>query len=207
MVTRSAVRCAIIAGGSASRMGGAPKGLLEVAGRRTLDRLVEQAVLAFGELPLLVANAPDAARWRPELDMVADRIPGAGPLGGLYTAIMAGPAPVVCVAWDLPFVPHQLLTALATGLRDYDAFLPESGGPRGVEPLCAGYRPHCATAIRAAIDGGNLSAVGWHQAVKVGRLDLAAVSRFGPPGRLFFNLNTPEDVVSAEALARPNWGA
>ena len=58
---------AILAGGASSRMGGAPKGLLEVGGRRILDRLVDTFLEAFGTLPLLVANAPEAPGWRSDL--------------------------------------------------------------------------------------------------------------------------------------------
>jgi len=47
-------RAAILAGGKASRMGGAPKGLIEIGGRRILDRLVDAAVAAFGAPPLLI---------------------------------------------------------------------------------------------------------------------------------------------------------
>jgi molybdopterin-guanine dinucleotide biosynthesis protein A len=182
-------------------MGGASKGLLEIRGRRILDRLVEEAVAAFGTDPLLVANAADAARWRPGLSPVADLIPGAGSLGGLYTAVVAGPAPVVCVAWDMPFVRAPLLRRLAEGLEAVDAFLPASDGRRGIEPLCAGYGPGCVGPMRDAIARGDYRAIAFHPAVTVGILSLEEVARFGPPERLFFNVNTAEDLAAAERLS------
>jgi molybdopterin-guanine dinucleotide biosynthesis protein A len=102
---------------------------------------------ALGEPPLLVANAPDAGSWRPDLRTVSDTRPGLGSLGGIYSAVNESPAPVVCVAWDMPFVSEPLIRALADGLDQYDAMLPQSGGRRGVEPLCAGYGPACREAI------------------------------------------------------------
>src|SRR5438552_7574352 len=138
---------AIVAGGSASRLGGAPKGLLEVGGKRILDRLVATFEEAFAAAPLLVANAPGAAGWRPGLRVSPDRRPGSGTLGGLLTAVLDAPAPVVCVAWDMPFVPAGLLAALAAGLAEADVCVPASGGRRGMEPLCAGYGPACAPAM------------------------------------------------------------
>ena len=135
------VRGVVLAGGGATRYGGRPKGLEVVGGARILDRLVDAMTDAFGVPPLLVANAPDAATWRPGLDVVSDVRPGLGALGGLYTAVRAGPAPVVGAAWDMPFVTPGLLTALAAGLADADACLPESQGRRGLEPLCAAYDP------------------------------------------------------------------
>jgi molybdopterin-guanine dinucleotide biosynthesis protein A len=192
---------AIIAGGDATRLGGRPKGLERVGGVRILDRLTDVLGEALGTTPLLVANAADAGTWRPELRVVRDLRPGLGALGGIYTAVVEAPAPVVCVAWDMPFVTPELVRALANGLDDWDAFLPESdGGRQGVEPLCAAYGPACAPAIAARVAAGDLRAVGFHGAVRVGRLPLDAVRRIGDPARLFFNVNTTDDLARAEAL-------
>jgi molybdopterin-guanine dinucleotide biosynthesis protein A len=111
------VRGAILAGGGASRFGGRPKGLEMVGGERVLDRVAEVLASALGVPPILVANAPDAGSWRPDLRVVTDVRPGLGALGGIYTAVLAAPAPVVCVAWDMPFVTPALVRRLRPGLR------------------------------------------------------------------------------------------
>ena len=191
---------AVLAGGGATRFDGKPKGLARVGGARILDRLVDVFGEALGAAPLLVANAPDAPTWRPDLRVVADVRPGMGSLGGIYTAVVEAPAPVVCVAWDMPFVTPGLVRALADGLAEWDAFLPESDGRRGIEPLCAGYGPACAAAIAASLEAGDLRAIGFHRAVRVGRLPLEAVRRLGDPARLFFNINTADDLARADAL-------
>jgi molybdopterin-guanine dinucleotide biosynthesis protein A len=134
--------------------------------------------------------------------VVADVRPGFGSLGGIYTAVVEAPAPVVCVAWDMPFVAPELVRALAAGLDGYDAFLPESGGRRGVEPLCAAYGPACAPAIAASLDAGDFRAIGFHGAVRAGRFPLDEVRRLGDPERLFFNVNTADDLARAETLWR-----
>jgi molybdopterin-guanine dinucleotide biosynthesis protein A len=196
------IRGAIIAGGQASRFGGRPKGLEEVGGVRILDRLVATFEAAFGVPPLLIANAPDAGTWHPGLRVVADVRPGMGSLGGIYTAILAAPAPVVLAAWDMPFVSVNLLRALADGLRDADACLPESDGPRGVEPLCAAYGPACGPAIAAVLEAGDLRAVGFHDGIKVGILTTTRVRAIGDPAALFFNVNTADDLAEADRLWR-----
>jgi molybdopterin-guanine dinucleotide biosynthesis protein A len=188
---------AILAGGGATRFGGGPKGLARVGGTRILDRLVDSFEAALGRKPLLVANAPDAAGWRPDLRVVPDRRPGLGSLGGLYTAVLEAPAPVVCVAWDMPFVPAGLIRALAEGLDHADACLPESGSRRGVEPLCAAYGPACGPAIAAALDAGDLRAIGFHRRIKVGILSTDQVHALGDPELIFFNVNTAEDLEEA----------
>jgi molybdenum cofactor guanylyltransferase len=194
------VRGVILAGGGATRFGGSPKGLEPVGGVRILDRLVRALTDATGTLPLLVANAPEAPTWHPGLPVVPDIIPGLGALGGLLTAVEAGPAPVVVVAWDMPFVPSGLLRALAKGLHQADVCLPASPGPRGVEPMCAAYGPGSAAAIRAALDRGERQAIAFHSATKVSILSAELVRSFGDPAFMFYNVNTSDDLAEAERL-------
>ncbi|MFN2325426.1 MAG: molybdenum cofactor guanylyltransferase [Gemmatimonadales bacterium] len=195
------MRGVILAGGGATRFGGQPKGLERVRGGRILDRLVEEFTAAFGQPPLLVANDPAAHEWHPGLEVVADHAPGLGALGGIQTAVLAGPAPVVVVAWDMPFVTRGLLERLAQGLAGHDACLPASDSRRGVEPLCAAYGPACGPAIAAALARGDQRAIGFHQGLRVGILPVEEVAAIGDPARLFFNINTPDDLTRANELA------
>ncbi len=194
------VRGAILAGGGATRFGGTPKGLEQVGGRRVIDRLVDAFIQGIGEPPLLVANAPEASAWCPGIRVVRDLIPGAGSLGGLYTAVEEAPAPVVCVAWDMPFVPPGLIAALAEAVGEADAVLPASAGRRGVEPLCAAYGPGSAGPMHERIVAGDFRAIAFHESVRVSILSMDTIRRFGDPAVLFFNVNTPEDLIKADRL-------
>ena len=198
------VRGAVLAGGAARRYGGRPKGLVELGGRRILDRVVDVVAAVTGNSPLLVANAPDADRWRPDLRTIPDVRRDSGSLGGIYTAVVSGAGPVLCVAWDMPFLTRDLLDTLvrAAASGGWDAFLPESDGRRGVEPLCAVYGPACGPAIERQLERGDLRAIGFHADVKVGTLPLERVRVFGDPDELFFNVNTPADLERAEAAWR-----
>ena len=200
--TRGGVRGAILAGGEARRFAGKPKGLELVGGERILDRLVGTMTAAIGEPPLLVANAPEARGWRPDLRTVSDVRPGLGALGGIYTAVVEAPAPVVCVAWDMPFVSESLIRSLAAGLERHDAVLPESGGRRGVEPLCAAYGPACLSAIAESLAAEDLRAIGFHDRIRVGILPLADVRALANPELVFFNVNTADDLAKADQLWR-----
>jgi molybdopterin-guanine dinucleotide biosynthesis protein A len=102
----------------------------------------------------------------------------------------------------MPFVTPDLLKALVDGSEGYDAFLPESGGRRGLEPLCAVYGPACEPAIRARLDQEDFRAIGFHEDIRVGTLPLERVAAFGDPETLFFNVNTAEDLARAEELWR-----
>jgi len=194
---------AILAGGKATRYGGQPKGMVPVGGVPIAVRVRDALIAATGADPVFIANDPSAATWLPGLRIEHDVEADLGALGGLLTAVVKGPAPVLCVAWDMPFVSAGLLRELASGLRlGYDAFLPASEGPRGFEPLCAAYGPACTDAIRAALARGEREAVAFHPAIKVGILPLVDVRRWGDPRQLFLNVNSPDDQQKADALWR-----
>jgi molybdopterin-guanine dinucleotide biosynthesis protein A len=173
-----------------------------VGGERILDRLARIMTAALGAAPLVVANAGDAPSWRPDLRTVSDAQPGLGALGGIYTAVLEAPAPVVCVAWDMPFVSEALVRALAEGLDNHDAMLPQSSGRRGMEPLCAAYGPACRQAIAECLAGGDLRAIGFHDRIRVGMLLLEEVEALDDPNLLFFNVNTADDLARADQLWR-----
>ncbi|HEX3275914.1 MAG TPA: molybdenum cofactor guanylyltransferase [Gemmatimonadales bacterium] len=201
-MTDRTARGAIIAGGGATRFGGRPKGLERVGGERILDRVAAALAEALGVAPLLVANAPEAPSWRPDLRVVPDLLPGLGALGGIYTAVVEAPAPVVAVAWDLPFVTAGLIRALADRLAGVDAVLPTSPDGRGLEPLCAAYGPGCRPAIAAALEAGDLRAVGFHPRITLGILPLSDLRVMGDPDLLFLNVNTADDLARADHLWR-----
>ena len=191
------LRGAVLAGGAASRFGGRPKGLEKVNGERMIDRVVQTMRDAVGEAPLLVANADEANAWVPGLVVAKDLVPNCGSLGGIYSVVARSADPVLIVAWDMPFLNVELLKALIAGAADFDVYLPESPGPLGHEPLCGVYRPSCAEPIRAALDQEDLRTSSFHDQVSVSRTE---VERYGDPGLLFFNVNSPNDVTKAEQL-------
>lgn len=196
------IRAAVLAGGAASRFSGRPKGLERVGGDRILDRVVRTVQEALGTRPVLVANAPDAARWRDDLEVTPDVFPNCGSLGGIYTAVVAGADPVLVLAWDMPFLAAGLLRDLVDGAGDYDVFLPASEGPLAVEPLCAVYTPVCAAIIREHLEDEDFRATGFHEKLQAGILPLAEVAKHGDPATQFFNVNTTEDLAEAEELWR-----
>ncbi|MBM3898745.1 MAG: molybdenum cofactor guanylyltransferase [Gemmatimonadetes bacterium] len=205
----------ILAGGGATRFGGRPKGLELVAGERIIDRVARALRMVTDDL-LLVANAPDAARWLPGVRTVADVRPGEGALGGLHAALTCaaddvrvatvdeGQAPdVLVVAWDMPFVSAALLGVMrARGeAGDVDAVLPESDGSRrGVEPLCAWYAARCLAPITAALEAGDRRVIAFLDAMRMARVPLEEVRRFGDLDRLFGNVNTAEDLARLQGM-------
>jgi molybdopterin-guanine dinucleotide biosynthesis protein A len=113
-------------------------------------------------------------------------------------------AGILAVACDMPFLSADLLRALlaiAHAEHGPDIVVPESEGPRGIEPLCAFYRTTCIAPIEAAAARDDHRMIGFHEDVRVGRLPIERVRAFGSPDVLFMNVNTPEDRDEAERIA------
>lgn len=190
----------ILAGGAASRYGGLPKGLERVGGVRIIDR-VAGALGGVTDDLWLIANDPAAEAWLPGARRGADLVPNAGGLGGIHAALSHAGCAVLVVAWDMPFVPGDLLARLRVLGDGADIAVPESGSRRGVEPLCAYYAPSCLPAIERSLDAGDRRVVGFHGQLRVARLPAGAVAAYGDPDILFMNVNTPDDLARAEAHA------
>lgn len=142
-----------------------------------------------------MANDPAAQSWFPGLRIVADAERGLGPLAGIATALEAAHgAPAIVLAWDMPFVPTNLLAELrrlgnAGGTSS--AAVPKHGGV--VEPLCAWYAPPAAEVCRTLLEAGerragalamNLPSTIW--------LDDAELASFGDVSHIFTSVDTPE---------------
>jgi molybdopterin-guanine dinucleotide biosynthesis protein A len=192
---------AIQAGGESRRMG-QDKALLPFLGKPLIQRVIERLSPLADEL-LLTTNRPEAYRFL-DLPLFPDVIPGRGALGGLYTALSAASQPLVAVvACDMPFASPRLLEAerdllLATGS---DAVIPRTEG--GTEPFHAVYRRNtCLPAIQAAIAADRWRVDAWYAQAKVRLMPPAEVQPYDPQGIAFSNVNTPEELAQAEALAR-----
>jgi molybdenum cofactor guanylyltransferase len=208
------VKGAVLAGGAATRFGGKPKGL-----ERVVDRVIRCLQAATGERPMVICNNEHAPEWFPGLRVVSDIQPpppvsgrgGAAPgecgsLGGLFTAVSEAGGPVAVIAWDMPFVPVDLVVRLTKLAEGHDLALPASEGPRGVEPFCAVYAPSCVNVIRDALADEDYRATGFHDKLDAAVLELTDVAAFGDPETMFFNINTPDDLKKAEDLWRQDHG-
>ena len=195
---RAEIAGAIVAGGASSRFGGQAKGLLHVGGRRIIDRIAA-ALRPVVENVAVVSNAPDADEWMPGAAVWRDERSERASIVGIHTALLHAET-VIVVAWDMPFVTQALMQALARGLTPRaSAVVPD--GPHGPEPMCALYTRACMPVVEAALTGGD-----WRMTALVERLPrlvripLDTLTKLGDPARLFFNVNTPEDLAAAEAM-------
>ncbi len=176
-----------LAGGRSRRMGRDKAGL-QWRGESLLER-------AIGRLAGVTSEVLVADRGRslaPGARSVDDG-PGAGPAAGILGAAAERPGrDLLVLACDLPAVPASLLRRLAAPI-DEDAHVPR--WRRGLEPLCALYRPAALDLMAAEARSGRLAL---HAMLRLPRLSVrflegGELDAFGSPERVFFNLNTPED--------------
>lgn len=197
------VSAAILAGGRARRYGGADKASLTVGRARIIDRQLAALSVVADDIRI-VAN--DTDRYGAlGVRVIPDAILDAGPLGGIYSALIdARHDAVIVLACDLPFVTAALFERLVIERRageEVDAVVPRSG--RGLEPLCALYDRRCAAAARSRIERGALQVAGLLDDVRVRVLGPDALAPYDA-GALFTNVNTPHDYERARGWVEVN---
>jgi molybdenum cofactor guanylyltransferase len=188
------VAAIVLAGGNARRMGGVDKPLLELGGVAMLARSIAALRPDVGAIAIS-ANGDPARYAEFNLPVLPDEPfraegPLAGVLAGLDWAAALGVEALLTVPGDTPFIPAGLAAALAP------------------PPACAtsGGRPHhlvalwpvgCRTRLRALLAAPGRRDVA-HFAGLIGtrRVDFS-IAKWD----LFLNINTPEDLALARAIA------
>lgn len=126
----------------------------------------------------------------------------APPKSGVYSGLdQARHEYVLTVGCDMPFLNPALLAHMLRLPRDYDALLPRHGDGM-VEPLHAVYSRACREPILRRLQAGQFWAISYLPDVRVRYVEEQELRRLDPDLRSFFNVNTPEQLREAIALAR-----
>jgi len=185
----------VLAGGHSSRFG-SDKALAELGGKPMLLRMAELAKKVTGSAAVV---GPLGRYEYFGFRETGDRWPGAGPLGGIATALLDATESAPRSAWalilgcDLPYLSEEWLAYLAERAQKSaaEAVVPRSGGY--LEPLCACYRVKAGPAIQEMMDGGLRKISAALEKLKTEILDEADWKRFDNAGKLFRNMNTFAD--------------
>lgn len=188
---------AVLAGGASSRMG-TNKALLRA--RPGGPTMIETAVARLTEAGLaphlLVTNSPGTVSFL-NIPTAPDDTPGAGPLGGIYTALNhLACERILVVACDMPLLNPRLLRYMASLPAAADALVPRWTGAEGsphIETLHAIYSRQCVEPIRRRIEAGKLMVRALLDELNVQYLDEAEMRRYDPGLVSFRNVNTPEE--------------
>ena len=186
----------ILAGGRSSRMG-RDKAMLEIDGLTMIDRAID-LVRRVGVEPVVVGSVGESSR-KPGGRVISDDWPGAGPLGGIATALRDTQASWnLVVACDMPYLTKNwmefLMCRASTALGDAVVPMNESGA----EPLCAIYHQRGETAIRDALENGVRKVTDGLAKLRVEYVERDEWKGFDPDGLLFKNMNEPADYEEAK---------
>lgn len=195
-----AVPALILAGGLSRRMG-RDKASADLAGKPMIARVAERLRPQVGALAI---NAPEGFAAGIDLPLVPDTMAGhPGPLAGVlaglrHAAMTPGATHMLTVPADTPFLPPDLVTRLesAAGAPDQIVLAASAGQ---VHPVVALWPLSLADDLEAWLaDPGNrrLQAfIARHPSIAVDFPALAtSVGTLDP----FFNVNTPDDLATAE---------
>ncbi|MBV1863078.1 MAG: molybdenum cofactor guanylyltransferase MobA, partial [Rhodobacteraceae bacterium] len=196
----------ILAGGLSRRMGGGDKSLLSLGGQDLLGRVIARLEPQVSRLALN-ANGDPARFAQYGLPVIADSIAGfagplAGVLAGLDWAADQGASQIITVAADTPFFPPDLVarlleTAAAENTPLAMAMTPDPKRGQARHPTFGLWSVALRDDLHVALNDGVRKVVQWsgpHGCAKV----LFDTGPFDP----FFNVNTPQDMVTAEQMVQ-----
>lgn len=187
------IAAAILAGGKNSRMEGKNKAFIRIAGITLLQRTLD-ILKNMSEEVIIVTNRPsDFLAYKKDSIIIEDLIKGAGPLGGIHSALSAtSKEAVFFVACDMPNLHNAFILRLLDYFEksDFDVVVPRIG--LSPEPLSGIYRKGLKIRLEAFLDSNkDYSIKNFLRTVNTGYLDLedSHLNR-----KIFSNLNSPQDI-------------
>jgi molybdenum cofactor guanylyltransferase len=194
------VSAAVLTGGKSSRMG-RDKALVSIHGETILGRVIR--VLSRVTSKVMIVGERDAYRDF-GVPVIADVVAGAGPLGGILTALSNSPADhMLIVGCDMPLLNGRLLQAIATEPRESDVLVPyldDDSDHHGYQPLHALYSVQCIDPIMARLKRGDLKIQAFLEDVDTRLLRSEWLRQFDPDLRSFINVNTPAELLMANSV-------
>ena len=196
------ISCIVLAGGKGLRLG-RDKTVETVGNTSLLERVVSYLSLFNSDIIIVAATKqylPQVSGYA-KLRIVVDTYPGKGPLGGVFTGLVASDSLYnLVVACDMPFL-NQALLRYMIGLADgFDLVVPRLGDM--VEPLHAVYSRNCLTTIKDLLEQGKMRFADLLTLVKVRYVEAEEINLFDPKHLSFFNINTEADLKTAQELAK-----
>jgi molybdenum cofactor guanylyltransferase len=192
------VSALVLAGGKSRRLG-VDKALISLGGSE--ESLLASAVITLRKVADEVVVVIGKGE-RPEVGarLVRDVYPGKGSLGGVYSGLLACRYEYgVVVACDMPFLNVELLSYMVSLPRDYDVLIPRLGNV--LEPLHAIYAKACLPYMKDLLDRDHLKIIDFFDKVRVRYVEATEIDKLDPRRLSFFNVNTPEQLAKARAIA------
>jgi molybdenum cofactor guanylyltransferase len=203
MNSKQAVCGLILAGGQARRMGGGDKCLLPLTGKSLLQRTIERGQPQVDHL-LLNANGNSLRFARSKLPVVPDQVGEfKGPLAGIHAGLcwMRDADPdnewMMSFASDTPFFPTDLVLRLMTAAKTHSVHIAVAESNKQMHPTFALWHASLIDVIEKTLEQDKVPSLqDFVKSQKMVSVDFAA-THYDP----FFNINTPQDLYTAENIA------
>ena len=166
--------------------------------RRVIDRVSQVAedvvVVVADEAQSQVLPLEDRHR------VVVDLHPGGGSLGGIFSGLSAAHHPwAMVVACDMPFLNLDLVRRMLSLREGADAVVPVLDGRP--EPTHAIYSKVCLPYMEQLLLANDLKISLFFDKVRVSYVPEDEILSLDPDLLSFFNVNSPDDLEKALALA------
>ena len=190
----------VLAGGKNRRLGRS-KALETINGRILIEHVIERLKPLTGDILVVTSQEQCNLSVTYKEEILIDLYPDKGPLGGIYTGLLASRSSrSLVVACDMPFLNTELLRYMIELSSDIDVVIPRLG--KGiVEPLHAIYSKGCLDNIKMQLDRNRLRADSILNTVRVRYVERVECQRLDPQLLSFFNINCQLDLEKAIALA------
>ena len=184
----------ILAGGKSARMG-EDKAFLRFGDSTLIERILGELRPHFEDM-ILVSNHPERFMHLEDVRIVSDVHPGQGPLGGIFSGLLASRGHHnLVVSCDMPFLNHLLLDYMWS-LREWgDVVVPLTH--EALSPMCAIYAREVLPALASALAAGERKVMGLYPKLRVHYIREDELKAYDPELRSFRNLNTPADYRAA----------
>ena len=191
----------IILAGGKNRRFGSNKALATIGGTSLIERIVERLRPQTSQTLIVTAREQCSLPFINGAKVVADVYPEKGPLGGIYTGMLASRSLYnLVVACDMPFLNTGLLRYMVEQSDGFDVVVPRLEDGK-LEPLHAIYSRACLDIIKTHLDWNDLRVDTIFDTVRVRYIEAEECRRYDPQLLSFFNINREVDLDRALSRA------
>lgn len=180
----------IIAGGKSTRFK-QDKSLYVYSGKPLIKHVYDKIAPIFNEI-YIISNDINKFDFI-GIETISDIIPGLGPIGGIYSALVHSKTPrSFMFPCDMPSLNPGLIEYMTTLPEDYDIIVPEIGDK--FEPLHAIYSNSCIPHIKSLIDRKIHQLVQMYDRINLRKISEEEIAYYDDPFKIFKNINYFEDI-------------
>lgn len=202
--TKMMLTSIILAGGKSSRLGRC-KLSESLCGKSLIEHVISRLEPISNQILIVTTEKQSKLLITHKTEVITDLYPDKGPLGGIYTGLMASKSPYsLVVGCDMPFLNINLLRYMLTLTQGFDAIVPRLEMDK-IEPLHAIYSRRCTDIIQTQLEHEHLKISQALDKLCIRYVEREECTRFDPYLLSFFNINSPADLRRASNTIKANY--